>query len=92
VQANFETESPGWRFWKWFRGDRIKDAAADKVFPGSNDLVVDTSSMTEFTAGGGIRIPSDRIKDFGTTASVHHTNYFEQAATLDFMLDRLQVP
>jgi hypothetical protein len=94
VQANFEADSPGWRFWKWFRGDRFKDLAADKVFPDANDLVVDSSSMTEFNvaAAGAHAISGDRIHDFGTTAAVHHTNYFEQAGTLDFILDRLKVP
>ena len=47
VKSNFETENPGWKFWKNFRKGRIGDIAADIVFPGKNDLVVDTASMTD---------------------------------------------
>jgi hypothetical protein len=91
VQSNFETESAGWKFWKWFRADKLKDIAADKVFPGPNDLVVDTRSMSEFAAGAPPAIPAVRVCNFGTTSSVHHTNYFEQKQTLEFILARLGV-
>lgn len=37
----------------------------------------------------GVAIPRSDIKDFGTTAEVHHTSYCEQPATLDFILDKL---
>ena len=47
VKSNFETENPGWKFWRNFRKDRMGDLAADIVFPGPNDLVVDTVSMTD---------------------------------------------
>lgn len=96
VQSNFESEKPGWRFWRWFRGDTLKDVGADKVFPSENDLVVDTRSMSEFAAasgaGGVPAIPASRRLDFGTTATVHHTNYFEQKETLEFILEKLGVP
>ena len=96
VQSNFETAQAGWRFWEWFRGDKLRDVGADKVFPGPNDLVVDTTSMSEFgvVPAGGARapIPAARRYDFGTTDRVHHTNYFEQSETLDFIMDRLKVP
>ncbi|MDH4175297.1 MAG: hypothetical protein OEV97_16315, partial [Betaproteobacteria bacterium] len=95
VQSNFETEDPGWRFWEWFRADRMKDFGADKVFPGPNDLVVDTRSMSEFAAaapaGVAPSMPASRRHDFGTTAVVHHTNYFEQKGTWDFILDKFGV-
>jgi hypothetical protein len=87
VKSNFETEDPGWKFWKFFRKDRIADKGADLIFDGPNDLVVDTSSMSDIP---GHNLPAANVKDFGTNNLVHHTNYFSQQATLDFMLDRLK--
>ncbi len=81
VSSNFEPESPGWKFWKWFKGQRITNAVTDKIFPGKNDLVVDTDSMTEIPSG------VLRRRDFGTNETVHHTNYFEQAKTLSFIME-----
>ncbi len=96
VQSNFETERAGWKFWRWFRADKLKDAGADAVFPGANDLVVDTPSMNEFAAVAGgaswAGVPAARQHDFRTSGVVHHTNYFEQQETLEFILDRLKVP
>jgi hypothetical protein len=90
VQTNFETEDVGWRFWKWFRGDKLKDFATDRIFPGPNDLVVDTRSMTELALSP--TLPEAHKHDFGSTGRVHHTNYFEQPETLEFILDKLGVP
>lgn len=84
VTSNFESPHPGWKFWRWFRGKNLADVAADKVFPEDNDLVVDTGSMGEIPAGIAQR------KDFGTNATVYHTNYFEQEATLNFILKVLK--
>jgi len=89
VQSNFEAEDPGWRFWRHFRGEVIGDAAADVLFPGENDLVVDTASMTEFS---GEAFPSDRVRAFRKSSRVHHTSYFEQPETLQFIADRLAIP
>lgn len=93
VSANFETENPRWKFWEWFRGDNLKDLATNQVFPRENDLVVDTASMTEFAgqvaAGAGEAGGSYK---FGTTPTVHHTNYFEQPQTLRFIADSLAIP
>jgi hypothetical protein len=33
--------------------------------------------------------PATRRHDFGTTDTVHHTNYFEQPQTLDFIMKKL---
>jgi len=87
VKSNFETEDPGWRFWKYFRKDRLADTGADLIFDGPNDLVVDTSSMSDIP---GHDLSAGRIKDFGTNSVVHHTNYFSQQETLDFMLAKLR--
>lgn len=83
VQSDFETDAVGWRFWKWFNKGRIANAAADAVFPASNDLVVDTASMTQFSDGHAL--PAARIRNFSTNSQVHHCNYFEQDETLAFI-------
>ena len=57
IQSNFETQNPGWKFWRNFRKDRIADLAADIVFPGKNDLVVDTGSMTDFGVPSSSSLP-----------------------------------
>jgi hypothetical protein len=90
VRSNFESEKVGWKFWKYFRklGDRAKDAVADLVFDGDNDLVVDTGSMAELSTG--LSIGQDQVLDFGTTDIVHHTNYFEQPKTLAFIQQHLR--
>ncbi|MFN8573129.1 MAG: hypothetical protein U0132_13850 [Gemmatimonadaceae bacterium] len=85
VSSDFEPQSPGWKFWKWFKGQRIANAVTDKIFPGKNDLVVDTDSMTEIPSG------VVRRRDFGTNETVHHTNYFEQAKTLSFIMESFGV-
>lgn len=89
VKSNFESEKPGWRFWRYFRnmGDCAKDTLADLVFEGRNDLVVDTGSMVDLS--DALSIPSEQVLDFGTTDYVHHTNYFMQAQTLDFIREML---
>ena len=87
VMSNFEPEAPGWKFWKYFRKDQLMDRGADLIFDGPNDLVVDTASMNDIP---GHDIPAKRVHDFGTNNLVHHTNYFSQQATLDFMLDTLK--
>jgi hypothetical protein len=87
VMSNFEPEVPGWKFWKYFRKDQLMDRGADLIFDGPNDLVVDTSSMNDIP---GHDLTDERIHDFKTNKVVHHTNYFSQPETLEFMLDRLK--
>ena len=74
-----------WRFWRNFRKDRVADLAADIVFPGDNDLVVDTSSMTDFG------VPQLNLAgascNFGTSATVWHCNYFRQEKSIDYIAD-----
>ncbi len=86
VRSNFEPASHGWKFWKSFRSipDRFKNSAADLVFDGKNDLVVDTPSMSNFS--DQFKFPYKQVLDFKTSATVHHTNYFEQKHTLDFIM------
>lgn len=87
VRSNFESENPGWRFWRHFRRGRAADVGSDMVFDGENDLVVDTGSMCEL--GDRLTLPDAQVLDFGTTDRIHHTNYFEQRETLRFIRERL---
>lgn len=83
VRANFESEDPGWRFWRYFRKSTLVDIGADAVFDGENDLVVDTGSMTELSRR--VQIPDDQVLSFGAGDGVHHTNCLAQARTLEFI-------
>jgi Predicted acetyltransferases and hydrolases with the alpha/beta hydrolase fold len=105
LRSNFEPfiEDYRWGFLKYFTrfGTAIRDASADLVFPGANDLVVDTDSMTYVkdapptptsTAPAAAPVPAEQIHDFGTSKTVHHLNYFAQPATLDFIESRFRAP
>ena len=85
IMSNFETQNPAWRFWRNFRKDRAADLATDIVFPGDNDLVVDTWSMTDFG------VPRLKLAgascDFGTSDTVWHCNYFRQEKSIDYIAD-----
>lgn len=85
VTANFETKDTGWAFWKRFRRDHIADGVTNVVFDGPNDLVVDTSSMTDLADHFPALDHQRQIYDFGTTDTVHHCNYFQQEATIAFI-------
>jgi hypothetical protein len=60
--------------------------AMDTVFESDNDLVVDSASMTELRHDRSL--PADQVLDYGTNAVVHHSNYFEQPKTLDFIREK----
>jgi hypothetical protein len=83
VRSNFETADPGWKFWQYFRKSAIADIATNHVFPGQNDLVVDTASMVDF--GVPRLVLADKPCDFGTSATVWHCNYFRQPETVDYI-------
>jgi pimeloyl-ACP methyl ester carboxylesterase len=89
IKSNFETQNPGWRFWRNFRKDRAGDLAADIVFPGDNDLVVDTWSMTE------LGVPKLKLagpsRDFGNSGTVWHCNYFRQDKTINYIAENLGI-
>jgi hypothetical protein len=85
VVSDFESSSAGWNICRYIREAKTRgaEAIADMlVFPGKNDIVVDTESMTEIA---GIAIDPTRLLDFGTNGEVHHTNYFQNPRTLDFI-------
>jgi hypothetical protein len=87
VASSFKTEDVGWQFWRLFNKLKGAEAAADYlVFEQDNDLVVDTESMT-YNAFG----PQPNLADkelfcrFSDDPSVHHTTYFRDARTLEFL-------
>jgi hypothetical protein len=81
ITSNFEPTDPGWKFWEYFRKDRLLDRAADYVFEGENDLVVDTGSMTSlFDDPQGVK--PKIIQLWEKSPSVHHVNYFRQPETI----------
>lgn len=90
ILANFETANPTWRFWRNFRKHRLADLATDIVFPGDNDLVVDTWSMTDFG------VPRLKLAgascDFGTSDVVWHCNYFRQDKSVNYIASRFALP
>jgi pimeloyl-ACP methyl ester carboxylesterase len=86
VRSDFKPDQPGWEFWKYFvnAGDRAKDWAADLVFDGPNDLIVDTASMTVL-AKPPQPLSIQKMHDFGQNSVVHHTVYFSQPETAEFI-------
>lgn len=85
VSSNFQPERIGWNILKGIRQIAVRgaNALADNfVFPGDNDLVVDTRAMTEPWTSG--LVPANSLK-FDDSAAVHHTIYFRQAKTIDFI-------
>jgi len=92
VRSDFKPADPGWEFWKYFVhiGDRVKDWAADLVFDGANDLVVDTASMTVL-AKPPRPVSIQKVHDFGQNGKVHHTVYFRQPETATFIEQCLQL-
>jgi hypothetical protein len=78
VQSDFQPDPISWKFWRIFNRptDYLADWAAEALFQGPNDLVVDVSSMTDLS--DGVRLPADHVLDFETNPDVHHTNYFAQ--------------
>ena len=89
ILSDFEpafAEEGVWKFWKQFT--RLKETAenwaADKVFDAANDLVVDTSSMTQLSEILSAKAP-ERLQDFGHSTLVHHLNYFDQSETYAFI-------
>jgi hypothetical protein len=85
VTSNFETQNPGWQFWRNFRAARVGDLAADIVFPGANDLVVDTTSMIDLGESDFVLRMADAPCEFGSTSDVWHCNYFRQQRTIDYI-------
>jgi hypothetical protein len=93
IQSDFEPPPVGWKFWRAFQnpGKRIANFGADLVFDEPNDLVVNTTSMNDLADGLKITDPG-HVHDFGQTHAIHHTNYFEQAETVERFRRWLRIP
>ena len=92
VISDFESARAGWNFWKYIRELKIRTAETTVdmlVFPGQNDIVVDTESMTK---AAGVEFPKTNLLDFGTNSEVYHTNYFQNQRTLDFIARSFDIP
>jgi len=92
VQSNFEPEKVGWKLWRVLAspGARLADAAADGVFSGDNDLVVDTRSMSMLGPNAVVVRPNPKVVlEFGANDGVHHLNYFQSPLTCQFLKERL---
>ncbi len=81
-----ESAQPIWKFWRRFShiGDQLKYGAADLVFPGPNDLVVDVDSMFRLGEGGNIT-----FEPLGVGPTTHHTNYFRDERVIGYLGDQL---
>jgi hypothetical protein len=88
VTSNFETEDPGWKFWRYFRKSKLMDAGADAVFEGENDLVVDTPNMTSL-AEVQPRIRPEHVLAFDKTQLVTHVGYFQRTEAIEFLRKQL---
>jgi hypothetical protein len=90
ITANFESSDPGWKFWQYFRRDQLLDRAAEWVFDGANDLVVDTGSMLSLFDAEAAPRP-ECVHTWEKSATVHHCNYFRQAETIKAIARALAV-
>lgn len=84
VVGDFEPTDPGWAFWRAWKL-RLADRVAQRLFDGPHDLVVDTESQTSLSDSVAI----ERVHRFAAQGLVHHNNYFEQPATLQFIRAQL---
>lgn len=90
-----------WQFWKYFHNpkEKLLGWGADAIFNEPNDLVVNTQSMTQtyrtLADGSGLpgfaAITGDSVHDFGISRTVHHTNYFRQPETVEFIKRKLNL-
>ena len=53
--------------------------------------MVDTDSMTDFIEGTPLNPQQvkDFVYDFGQSGTVHHTNYFQQKETAEFIIKKV---
>jgi hypothetical protein len=78
----------GWKFWRRFThiGEQVAYSAADAVFPGGNDLVVDVDAMAQL--GELRRITA--FQDLGVSDVTHHCSYFRDPRVLEFIEGKLR--
>jgi len=94
VTSDFRPRDPGWNFLEYFSKpiQRAAGYGADLIFEKPNDLVVETESMVQLASNpepDGIRI--QEIMPFGTNSEIHHTNYFLQKKTIDFIREKFVI-
>ena len=90
VVSDFEPDPVTWRFWRMF-STRAADATVDHlVFRQANDLVVDTTSMTYHAWGPNpVLVDNPAFRCFAPEDRVHHTNYFRNPKTTEFLAESL---
>jgi pimeloyl-ACP methyl ester carboxylesterase len=76
-----QNAEPWWKFWSQFSKlpANLANSAADMIFDGPNDLVVDFPSMCQF---GKTVLPTGLT--FTRIQSVHHCAYFRNRDTVNF--------
>jgi hypothetical protein len=83
VTSTFRPADPGWKFWRLFCDwTQAASLGVSPIFQEENDLVVDTTSMTEFTAAG---LKAVAVEPFGPDDHVYHTVYFRNDRTIAFI-------
>lgn len=86
ISANFEpsTDAPLWKVWPRLKtaGAQIVAGAADAVFTGPNDLVVDCDAMSYL--GTFHNVASADVLDLGS-CNVYHTSYFREDKVSAFL-------
>jgi hypothetical protein len=92
IQSKFDPPKvTWWKFWDYFKNNRLAHWGADFLFKDANDLVVDTDSMADFIEGKALT--PEQVKkyvwDFGPSGTVHHANYFQQKATAEFIINKV---
>ncbi len=80
VAGNYE---PAARAWRQYVADRLMD----RIFQGANDLVVPT--VGTYGANGSSHFPIATRLDFSEFDEVHHTEYFGNKRTREYMLEWL---
>lgn len=91
VAADYQpsTNAPLWRVWERLKtaGAQIVAGAADTVFDGPNDLVVDSAAMNFLGPHHAVK-PGESL-DLGQ-GNTHHTSYFQDARVTAFLDHRLR--
>jgi pimeloyl-ACP methyl ester carboxylesterase len=91
ISSDYEpaNDTPWWNLWQQLKSVpmRAANSAADTLFDGANDLVVDTRNMR----------PKEAVVVTGSLAyvtsdHVHHVNYFSQVRTVSQISKWLKIP
>ena len=80
IRASYRPDPVGWKFWRAFVGPR--ERALHALFPAANDTVVDFDAMADLPEP----VPA---LEFPEGPVVHHTNYFLQPETANWLREQL---